>query len=295
MLNFPPDQEQTQNSQHHVHTHESEQRKHAIAGRYRFRVAVLRAHQSVNEPGLAAKFGGQPSGGVRDVRERCGEHENPEHPTRGIKFAAPKQQQRNHHFRDEQRSESDHDVVAVIEQRDIVRPVFLGKRVEAANLRAPAAVGQHAQHAGDLERIVDFALHFIGLAHQKQRRSRLAVEQAFHGRQSHRLIVGNQFALLIARGKDLQDAEDAAGDHADLDKDTAILDALFREQIESADGRHDESARDGRSAHVVRVLPERPAIQHEIPETGELQTAIRCLVVADRVLHERVGRDNEIA
>ena len=47
--------------------------------------------------------------------------------------------------------------------------------------------------------------------------------------------------------------------------------------------------------HVVRVLRERPGVQQEGPEVGELQRAVAADRVADRVLHERVGADDEVA
>ena len=50
-----------------------------------------------------------------------------------------------------------------------------------------------------------------------------------------------------------------------------LLVMLLAEQIEGADRRHDEGAGDHGPAHVVRVLHQRPRIQHELPEAGELE------------------------
>ena len=71
-------------------------------------------------------------------------------------------------------------------------------------------------------------------------------------------MVGDHLALPVAGRKNLQDAEDAAGNHADLDEDAGVLGPLAGQQIERAHGGHDERAGNRRAAHVVRVLPSAP-------------------------------------
>ena len=45
----------------------------------------------------------------------------------------------------------------------------------------------------------------------------------------------------------------------------------------------------------MRVFPERPGIEEEAPEARKLEPAVRTRRVTHRVLHERVGGDDEIA
>ena len=62
-----------------------------------------------------------------------------------------------------------------------------------------APVSQEAERIRNFNRIINLALVHIRLAEDDQRRSRLAHEQRFHGRQRDRLILGNHAALAIAR------------------------------------------------------------------------------------------------
>ena len=45
----------------------------------------------------------------------------------------------------------------------------------------------------------------------------------------------------------------------------------------------------------MRVLPSGPAVQNEIPETRQLQAPVRSREIADGMLHEGVGGDDEVA
>ena len=50
------------------------------------------AHQAVDQPGLAAEFGGHPAGGIGDVRQRNGKHQDPKHPARVVEFVARREE-----------------------------------------------------------------------------------------------------------------------------------------------------------------------------------------------------------
>ena len=110
---------------HRVHTHESQQREQAVAGGNHLRVTVRGAHQRVHQPGLAADFSGHPSGCICDVRKRQAEQENPQHPPAAKELAAPQQERRDHHDRDEHRPQPHHDVIAEIQQLDVRRATDL--------------------------------------------------------------------------------------------------------------------------------------------------------------------------
>jgi hypothetical protein len=72
--------------------------------------------------------------------------------------AAPQQQQSNRHDRDEERPQANHDVVTVIKQRDVIRPILFRESVESADVGIPAPVSQHAQHSRNCNRVIDLAL-----------------------------------------------------------------------------------------------------------------------------------------
>ena len=111
-----------------------------VAARDVRRGAFAGAHQAVDEPGLAAEFGGHPTGGVGDVGKAAAAASAP---TAGAwcrtVCRASRQRPARPMTRDEDGAESDHDVEAVVEQRDIVGPLIARERVEAVDFGAPSA------------------------------------------------------------------------------------------------------------------------------------------------------------
>ena len=83
--------------------------------------------------------------------------------------------------------------------------------------------------------------------------------------------------------------------HADANEDAPLLNVFLAEQVERADRRHHKRPGDDCAAHVVRILPPGPGIQHQLPEAGQLQRAVGHTLIADRVLHPGIGRNNEVA
>src|SRR5579862_872224 len=116
VLDFAIDQQQEQHSQNRVHAHETDQSEQRITGGDMRRDSCGRAQQAIDEPGLAAGFGGDPSGGVGDVREGNHEHEYPQELALREEAAAPKLQRGEGHDRDEDGPEANHDVIGEIEQ-----------------------------------------------------------------------------------------------------------------------------------------------------------------------------------
>src|ERR1017187_9283809 len=112
-LNVVVDEDDPQQREHRVHAEEAEQREQAVARVYMRGSSLRGADESVDEPWLAADFGGHPTGGGSDVGQRPTEQDAPQDPARGVKFAAPEQERCNRHQRAEPRAQPDHDVVAV--------------------------------------------------------------------------------------------------------------------------------------------------------------------------------------
>ncbi len=69
----------------------------------------------------------------------------------------------------------------------------------------------------------------------------------------------------------------------------------MREDVECANGGHDEAAGLHGAEHGVGVLPEGPLINEEAPKAGELDFVMGAELVADRMLHPGIGGDDEIA
>src|SRR6476646_175619 len=173
------DEHQKQDCQHGVKAHEAEQGKQPVAGMNVFRIALAGAHESVDQPGLAANFRGHPAGGVGDIRQRQAEHDDPEQPARFIQLSSPQQERSRSHYGDEDRPQSGHDVIAVIQQRDIRGPLVLRKLIQAFDLGSTGAVNQEAQDLVDNQRIVNALMLFVRLAQDYHGRAIFSLEQAF--------------------------------------------------------------------------------------------------------------------
>src|SRR3712207_6816213 len=108
-----------------VHPCKAYEREEHVARGDQRRDALRGPEEAVGEPGLAPELGREPPGGVRDKGEGYGEHQDPEHPARLVEPSPPQQKCRQDHDPYEERPQANHDVVAVVEERDIIRPVPL--------------------------------------------------------------------------------------------------------------------------------------------------------------------------
>src|SRR5437763_936287 len=99
---------------------------------------------------------------------------------------------RQNHYGDEDGPETHHHVIAVVKQRNLVRPFRLRKIGQALDVRPPLPVSQKAQHLGHFQWVVEFSFFHIRLSENRQRRSFLRFKESFHRRQRRLLIIGNQ-------------------------------------------------------------------------------------------------------
>ena len=284
--------------QDHVEAHEADQRKEAVARGDALRGPGRRAHESVDQPGLAPDLGGDPAGRVRDVGQGDGEHERPEQRAALKETAAQEPEQRDPHQRQEDRPQANHQVVAVIEEADVVGALVGREGVEARDLGVPPPVGEHAQDRGDLDRVVDASLLGVGLAHQDQRRAHLRREEPLHGGQGRRLILRHEVPLPIAGGEQLPEAGHGRDDDADSKqrgRRSIVRPGLGAQLVVSAQASDGEGAGHRGAPHRVQVLPEGPAVEEQRRQAGDLHRAVRRGRVADRVLHPGVGRHDEVA
>src|SRR5215216_3831211 len=156
------------------------------------------------EPGLTAEFGGEPPGGVRDEREGHGEHQDPEHPAGAVQKTPPQQERGDDHDRYEDGPEADHDVVTVVEERDVLRPVLLREGVETLHLGVPVLVDEVAEGARHDDRVLYALVLDIRLADEDDACLPLRPEEALHGGERDGLVFGDLVAGEGPLGKSIQ-------------------------------------------------------------------------------------------
>ena len=122
---------------------------------------------------------------------------------------------------------------------------------------------------------------------------RFRMEERLHGRSGYRLVRGHIFAVQVAGGEDLEQCRDRPRDHSQPYKHPAEFGVPSVEQVKSSRRRHDERTGDHRTAHGVHVGEQRPGIGEHAPETGDREGAVRRPLVGHRMLHPRIGRDDE--
>src|SRR3712207_2449728 len=163
-----------------VHPREAyEREEHAPRGD-EGRDALRGPEEAVGEPGLAPELGREPSGGVRDEGEGYGEHQDPEHPARLVEPPPPQEKGRQGHDPYKERPEADHDVVGVVEERDVVRPVLLREGLEALHLGVPVLVDEVAEGARDDDGVVYGSVLHVRLADENYACPPLRLEEPLH-------------------------------------------------------------------------------------------------------------------
>src|SRR6185295_15848411 len=75
---LPPHQVEERQAEHEVEAGEAEAGEHRLPSVHRRRGAVDRTQEAVDQPGLPPQLGRHPAGGVGDVGEGEGEHQEPE-------------------------------------------------------------------------------------------------------------------------------------------------------------------------------------------------------------------------
>src|SRR5712691_6331835 len=103
--------------------------------------------QSVDDPGLATQFGGEPASRVGYERERSRQQQNPQHPAPAEESPLPQQEENSQtHNSDEKGPQSHHDVIAIIKEFNSIRPLIRRKGIESLYLGSPLSIGQEAEH-----------------------------------------------------------------------------------------------------------------------------------------------------
>ena len=175
-----------------------------------------------------------------------------------------------------------------------VRPGLRRKRIQSAHVAVERAVGEEAEHAGNLDRVVDAALLDVRLADERDLRHRPGFEAALH-RGEHRLLVArDHLGLQVPGRKRHEDGRGKAGDGAVLQVQPRLIAMDLAQRVERADGGDREGAGDERGRLVVRELHQRPGVEQIGAEIADGQRAVGGDHVADGVLHEGVGHEDEV-
>src|SRR5205807_2431401 len=82
-----------------------------------------------------------------DVGERERKHQYPEHRARPCEPVPPEQHGGYPHHQDEERPEPNHDVIAVVQELNVGRPIARREVVQPVDGAAEGAIGQEAEHA----------------------------------------------------------------------------------------------------------------------------------------------------
>ena len=113
------------------------------------------------------------------------------HPARGEEPAPPEHETGQGHDGDENGTQPNHDMVAVIEHFNIVGALVGGKSIESLDLRCPAAVGENTEYVGNDNRIVESTRSRIRLPNNDNASAALCLEKALHRGKFRRLVCCN--------------------------------------------------------------------------------------------------------
>ena len=100
--------------------------------------------------------------------------------------------------------------------------------------------------------------------------------------------------MAITGRKSDQDASNQRHTRAPREVHARLLEVLAAQRVKGSHGTDDERSRDHRGHHGVRVLDYRPGAEQKLKWLTEDEHAFE-QGMADRMLHESVGRYDEVA
>src|SRR6266576_5510952 len=147
--------------------------------------------QTEGNPRLATKFGCEPTGDIGDEWEWYRQEQNPVHPARDEEPAPPKHETGQGHDGNENGTQPNHDVVAVIEHFNIIGALIGGKIIKPPDPCCPAAVGENTEYVGEDNRIVESTSSRIRLPNNDNTSAAFCLEKALHRGKFRRLVCCN--------------------------------------------------------------------------------------------------------
>src|SRR5947209_1245685 len=101
----------------------------------------------------------------------------------------PEQEQGQAHNGNEDRSQTNHDMITVVEHFDGIGTLISRKDIETSNNRCPSSIGQNAQDIGYDDGVVNRPLWHIRLTEDHDTRATFRLEQALHCSQLSGLVL----------------------------------------------------------------------------------------------------------
>jgi hypothetical protein len=151
-------------------------------------------------------------------------------------------------------------MIAVVEERNIVRPLIAWIRIKSFDSGIPAIVGQEAEHLRHIKRIIHTKFFHVRLADDHQVGALLRLEKSFHRCECYRLMQGDILSLSIAAGECNEQTCNDTADDTRSNKDPTIVFIFLHEEVIGSDRGHDECRCDNLSRHGVHILPNSPRI-----------------------------------
>src|SRR3954447_11353182 len=254
---------------------------------------LRRAHDLVDDPGLAAHLGRDPAADQRDEGERTGDHHRPEEPRRFGEPAPPppadeepQPEQREPRADARHRLEGDpHDVDR--------RPVARRNRLQALDRRVRVVPGEQREHPRDVHAVLDVAVGVV--AAERERRALRRALQALHRGELGGLAIGHLAPRPIAN-----EHLDGRGQRGEGERDdqrrAVVVGAPALEPARGVDARDQEAGDEvAGEVHVDQLVPHvgveqclpRPRVDHAPADEREALRRVHPAVDRDHVERAR--------
>ena len=113
--------------------------------------------------------------------------------------------------RDEDGAQAGHDVKGVVQELDVRRPVLRREGVQSSHLAVERSIREEAEHAGNLDRVVEAALFDVRLTDQRDFRHLPGLEAALHRGECRLLVTRDHLGLHVPGRKRHEDCRDQSG------------------------------------------------------------------------------------
>ena len=254
--------------------------------------ARVPGHDRIDDERLPPRLGGHPAGLVGEVRPDDGDDEDRHEPALLEQRAAPEEEQGQERQADEGRSEADHEVIGLEDQRHI-RPILLRKLLQTGDRPREVLVDEEAEAARHGEAVIDAAGLRIGDAEQRQVGG-AGLVVAFQGRELGRLRVSDRLGLEVAGDTD-GDAGNRPKKEGDGERLLRKVEAAAAQDVVGRDAHDEEGAEDEGAEEDVEEPVHTGRVEHDGPEVGDLGpdlTVVFDEMETGRRLLPRVGDDD---
>ena len=202
------------------------------------------------------------------------------------------QQNRRSSNRNKNGAQTDHDAIRVVRDLDR-RPKVAPVGVETSHIGLEISIGKKTQEAGHEDWVDQTAAGDVGHPDDGQRRAARRSKESLHRGELDGLSGGDVPAIAVTGRKDRQRCKDQARDRARPRKSPSNRLVAARQHEVRADPRNEKGSRKQRPHQDVHELPAEEWRRQDRPDVIEKNRAVRRDAVTDRVLHPRLGGDDE--